>query len=126
IFQPTDAPANPVVTDQPVEVGVKFTTTENGKIIGLRFYKGAGNDGTHIGHLWNSAGIMLAQATFTNETISGWQQVSLSTPIAVTAGQVYTASYFSSLGKYGYTNNYFTTSVVNGPIRALANGESGG
>src|SRR6185503_20907810 len=32
IFQPTAEPATPVITDQPVEVGVKFTTTQNGQI----------------------------------------------------------------------------------------------
>ena len=126
IFQPTDAPVTPVITDQPGEVGVKFTTTQNGNIFGIRFYKGTGNDGTHIGHLWNSAGTLLAEATFTNETTLGWQQVLFSSPVAVSAGQIYTASYFSSSGKYGFTNSYFITSVVNGPVRALANGESGG
>jgi len=126
IFQPTDAPVNPVIIDQPVEVGVKFTTTKDGKILGLRFYKGAGNDGTHTGHLWNSTGTMIAEAVFINESASGWQQVLFSTPVAISAGQTYVASYYSSLGKYGFTNGYFVNSVVNGPIRALADGESGG
>jgi len=69
---------------------------------------------------------MLAEATFSNESASGWQQVLFAAPVSIVAGQVYTASYFSSLGKYGFTSSYFTTTVVNGPIRALADGESGG
>ena len=31
----------------------------------LRFYKGASNTGTHVGHLWTSTGALLATATFT-------------------------------------------------------------
>lgn len=126
IFQSTSIPVIPVTSGDPVEVGVKFKTTQSGKIFGIRFYKGIGNDGKHTGHLWNSAGTLIAEAAFTNETASGWQEVLFSSPVAITAGQIYTASYFSSLGKYGYTNSYFTTTVVSGPIRALADGESGG
>lgn len=126
IFHSSDAPTVTLITDQPVEVGVKFTTTQNGKILGIRFYKGAGNDGSHVGHLWNSSGTMLAEATFVGESTSGWQEVWFSTPVTINAGAVYIASYYSPLGKYSYTNSYFLNAVVNGPIRALSNGESGG
>ena len=32
---------------------MKFRSSTNGFITGLRFYKGAQNTGTHIGHLWS-------------------------------------------------------------------------
>ena len=108
-----------------IEVGVKFRVTEAGYIDGIRFYKKAGNTGIHIGHLWSSTGTKLAEATFTGETASGWQQVLFTTPVAVTAGTTYVASYFSSAGFYNVTRPYFTSAVVNGPLRALANGEDG-
>ncbi|MBL7740016.1 MAG: Ig-like domain-containing protein [Chitinophagaceae bacterium] len=126
IFEVTDVPDIPVTTDQPIELGVKFNSSVDGYILGIRFYKGDGNDGTHTGHLWNSSGTMLGEAVFVNETASGWQQVLFSSPVAINAGETYVASYFSSLGKYGYTNSYFTDAVVNGPLRALADGEDGG
>ena len=126
IFQPTDAPVVPLVLDQAIEVGTKFRTTQNGVITGFRFYKGAGNAGTHTGHLWNSAGTLLAEATFVNETASGWQQVLLTAPVAISTGNTYIVSYFSSTGNYAYTFSYFTSAVVNGPLRALADGEDGG
>src|SRR5688500_13121420 len=88
---------------QPIEVGVKFRVTQAGYITGLRFYKMAGNTGTHIGHLWSSTGTKLAEATFTGETASGWQQVTFTTPVAVTTGVTYVASYFSSAGNYSVT-----------------------
>jgi len=109
-----------------LEIGAKFSTNTNGFITALRFYKAAGNTGTHIGRLYNLSGTLLAQATFINETASGWQQVTLSSPVAVTAGSVYIVSYHSSAGFYSTTNNYFTSAIVNGPLRGLANGENGG
>ena len=39
-----------------VELGVKFQTSTAGKIVGIRFYKGPQNTGTHIGNLWSSTG----------------------------------------------------------------------
>ena len=37
-----------------VELGVKFRSDVAGYITGIRFYKGAGNTGTHVGHLWTT------------------------------------------------------------------------
>ena len=51
-----------------VELGVKFTTDVNGFITGIRFYKGTGNTGTHVGNLWSAGGALLATATFSAET----------------------------------------------------------
>ena len=64
---------------------MKFTSDVNGLIKGIRFYKGAANTGTHIGSLWIATGTLLAPATFTGETASGWQQVNFATPVAITA-----------------------------------------
>ena len=66
----------------PVELGVKFNSDVNGFINGIRFYKGAGNTGTHVGNLWTSTGTLLATAMFTNESPSGWQQVLFDAPVA--------------------------------------------
>jgi hypothetical protein len=63
-----------------------------------------------------------AQATFTGETTSGWQQVNFSTPVSIVAGQTYVAAYFSGSGFYSSTGNYFTVPVVNGPLTGLADG----
>jgi hypothetical protein len=67
---------------------------------------------------------MLAEATFTNETASGWQEVALSSVVAVSAGTTYIVSYHSP-SYFAITSGYFTSAVVNGPLRALANGEDG-
>jgi hypothetical protein len=110
-----------------VELGVKFRADVSGFITGLRFYKGPNNTGTHLGHLWTATGSLLATATFTGETASGWQQVSLASPVAVSANTTYVASYYAPNGHYSVDDNYFATAGVdNPPLHALANGVQGG
>lgn len=82
----------------PIEVGVKFRPDTPGQITALRFYKSTANTGTHVAHLWDSAGTLLASATFTNETPSGSQQVPLPAPVPVTANTLYVASYHTDAG----------------------------
>ena len=87
LFSPTSSPAIAAVNDpSSIEVGLKFQASSNGEITGLRFYKGPGNTGPHVADLWSSTGTLLATATFTNETASGWQQVNFAAPVATTAG----------------------------------------
>ena len=127
VFQPTDIPLVPLANDEAaIELGMRFRSTQNGFITGVRYYKGAGATGTHIGSLWNNAGTTrLAQATFINETASGWQQVLFSSPVAITAGVTYVVSYFSPSGDYAATKPYFTQNITNGPLIGLADGTDG-
>lgn len=122
-----DTPAIITVSDpNAVELGVKFRSDVNGTITGLRFYKSAENTGTHIGNLWTNDGVLLASATFSNETDSGWQQVDLSAPVAIAANTTYVASYHTTTGCYSADPAYFASSgFANSPLRALANGEDG-
>ncbi|MCW2876614.1 MAG: hypothetical protein JWQ95_714 [Sphaerisporangium sp.] len=110
----------------PVNVGAKWQATTTGEIRGIRFYKGAFNTGTHIGSLWTTGGQLLASATFTNETASGWQEVYFATPVPVSAGTTYIASTYVAAGHFPYTNQYFTTQYTNVPLLALADGAQGG
>ena len=101
LFSPTTTPGTVTEADPgAVDLGVKFQASTNGTIVGIRFYKGPQNTGTHIGDLWSSSGTLLASATFTNETASGWQQVNFSTPVSITAGTTYIASYEAPNGEY--------------------------
>ncbi len=109
-----------------VELGVKFNASSTGSVTGIRFYKAAANTGTHVGSLWSSTGTLLASATFTSESESGWQQVTFASPVAITAGTTYVAGYFAPNGHYSATSAAFSsTGVENGPLDALANGSSG-
>jgi hypothetical protein len=108
-----------------VELGVKFTSSQVGFITGIRFYKSAANTGTHIGNLWTSSGTLLASAVFTNESASGWQQVSFSSPVAISANTIYVASYYAPQGHFSDDNGFFSSAGVNNPpLQALANSVS--
>jgi hypothetical protein len=110
-----------------VEVGVKFRSDEAGFITGLRFYKTAGNGGTHVGRLWSAAGAELTSATFSGETASGWQQVSLDNPVAIDADTTYVASYHAPQGNYAAINGYFASGGFDSPpLHAIANGDPDG
>jgi hypothetical protein len=128
IWPATATPTTPSDSDtSAVTLGVKFKSDVNGTVTGIRFYKGSGNTGTHVANLWTSTGTKLATATFANETASGWQQVNFATPVSITAGTVYVASYFAPVGRYAGDGGYFATAGVdNGPLHALKDGVSGG
>ena len=109
-----------------VELGVRFTSDAAGYITGIRFYKGSTNTGTHIGNLWSNTGTLLATATFTNETASGWQQVTFASPVAISANTTYVASYNTTAGNYSYDQNYFTSQYNNPPLHGVQDGSSSG
>jgi hypothetical protein len=121
LFNPSDHPASEANDPNSVELGVEFQASATGTIAGMRFYKSPLDTGTHVADLWSATGTLLATATFTNETASGWQQVNFSQPVAITAGTTYVASYHTS-GNYSDTSGYFTTAHTNGELTALANG----
>ena len=126
IWSPTDAPVNAAEPDgSAVEVGVKFQADVDGYITGIRFYKGAGNTGTHTGNLWTNSGQLLGSAIFTSETATGWQQVDFDAPVFVSANVTYVASYHTTSGFYAQDAGYFITGVDNPPLRALADGVDG-
>ena len=108
IWKPSDTPGIASQNDtNAVEVGVKFRADADGYITGLRFYKGAANTGTHVGHLWTNGGAPLATAAFSAETASGWQEVALPSPVAITAGTIYVASYQTPRRRYSAESGVF-------------------
>ena len=109
------------------ELGVKFTSDVAGIVTGVRFWKGTLNTGVHTGELWSAGGLLLAAATFTNETASGWQQVNFSTPVTIAANTVYVVSYHTTASYIAYTPNALANfNINNGPLSALGNGVDGG
>src|SRR5262249_11638105 len=127
IWSPSAAPVTAADPDtSSTEVGVKFRSDVAGYVTAIRFYKGSTNTGTHVGSLWSGTGTLLAQATFTNETASGWQQVTFASPVAIQPNTTYVASYHAPNGRYAEDDNYFAGSgVSNGPLHALAAGVDG-
>src|SRR6201999_2582008 len=109
-----------------VELGVKFRSDVAGTVTGIRFYKAATNTGTHVGTLWNASGTQLAQANFSGESPSGWQQQKFTTPIQIQPNTTYVAGYLAPQGHYSVNGPTLATAVVNTPLQAEADGPSGG
>ncbi|MGZ4826046.1 MAG: DUF4082 domain-containing protein [Terriglobales bacterium] len=125
LFSSTAVPAVPYASAYwPVELGMMFTADRNGQITGVKFYKASNNTSSHVGSLWTSSGQLLAQATFTNESASGWQEVQFSTAVAITANTIYIVSYHTG-GAYSYDDGYFNVPVSNPPLSAVAGSGNG-
>jgi hypothetical protein len=79
-------PTTPSTNDaNAYELGVKFQSAVAGYVRGVRFYKGAGNTGTHTGSLWSSTGQLLGTGTFSNEGASGWQTLTFPRAVQIQA-----------------------------------------
>ncbi len=90
------------------ELGTKFRVNASGQITSIRFYKIPGDTTSpRVGNIWSLTGTLLASVTFASETASGWQVQDLPTPLTVTAGDIYTVS-FNTTVSFGYTFNGLT------------------
>jgi hypothetical protein len=101
-------------------LGAKFQADVAGSITGIRFYKAAANTGTHVGSLWSAGGNLLATGTFSGESASGWQTLTLATPVAISANTTYVASYTAPNGHYSVTSGAFSNPFDNPPLHALS------
>jgi hypothetical protein len=128
IWAATAVPGDTSIQDpSAVNLGVKFTSDVSGKVTGVRFYKGAGNTGTHVGALWSISGTLLGSVTFTGETASGWQQMNFASPISIAANTVYVVSYYAPSGHYAGDDVGFSGAAVDSPpLHALQDGANGG
>jgi hypothetical protein len=109
-----------------VTLGTRFRSAVNGYVTGVRFYKGPLNTGTHTGALWTNDGQLLATGTFTDETDTGWQTLTFSAPVPVTANTPYVVSYHAPNGQYAASPGFFANSYNHYPLTGLADGTGGG
>lgn len=126
LFRPSTTPTVASAGDTAsVTLGVKFSVDVPGRITALRFFKGPENAGPHTGALWRANGTRLADVTFNDEPATGWVVAQLSTPIEVTPGETYVASYRAPHGGYSVNAGQFGASgYVRGPLSVPANGGS--
>jgi hypothetical protein len=97
---------------------MSFTSLVPGTVTGIRFFKGTGNGGTHVGNLWTSSGIKLASGTFVGETASGWQTLTFTSPVSIQASTLYVVSYHAPQGRYPDNPNFFITPLIVAPLTA--------
>jgi hypothetical protein len=118
-FTDQNPPTKSENDDNPVELGIQFKSSVDGYLVGLKFFKTSGNTGIHTGELYFSSGVRIASEQFTNESAMGWQTLTFKTPILITAGTNYVASYLAPNGNYpSGGDNAFPKSVTTGPITA--------
>jgi len=127
IWATSTVPGTPADSDTAaVEVGGRFRADVAGQITAIKFYKGSGNGGTHVGHLWSATGSLLGTVTFSGETATGWQTATLATPVPISANTTYVVSYYAPTGRYAGDSGYFAAGGIdNGPLHALADGVDG-
>ena len=112
-------PANADSPDsRSVNVGLRFHSTVSGQILGVRFYKGPRNIGTHVGSLWSATGQLLESVTFTDEAPTGWQVASFAKPVDISPATTYEVSYLAPYGHYAYDDNYFKVARQSGDLIA--------
>jgi len=116
----------------PINFGVTFKSDVDGYIKGIKFYNpqfgnGTGND---VGKLWactspdcslSSGGTELASVTFPMDMSEGWQSANFSSPVHITPGTFYMATYYATAGRYKASPGYFSTDYHNAPLHALKN-----
>ena len=119
---PAGSAQNASVSGGGLSVGLQFQSSTAGSIVGVEFWKGSLNTGTHVADLWTSNGQLLASATFSNESSSGWQQVLFTTPVSINANTTYVVSYFTTASDVSYTGGALSSNVTNGSLTALKGG----
>ena len=70
-----------------VTLGVKFTSTQAGKITGIRYYRGQANAQGYTVALYDGYGKQLAFASIAQDTcaVPCWEQVNFPAPVAINA-----------------------------------------
>jgi hypothetical protein len=81
-----------VFKEGPHELGLKFSSSRDGQITRIRYFRVAEEQGSHVGHLWDSSRRELARVTFTNETALDWQEALFAEPVAIKANETYVVS----------------------------------
>lgn len=87
-------------------LGIKFRALVAGRVNGVRFYRHTASTVTSRSmHLWGPTGTSLATGTTSSETGAGWFTVTFGTPVNLTAGTIYTASFNNPTSMQYYALN---------------------
>jgi hypothetical protein len=116
----TQTPAQPNSTEpgpQDYELGMRFSSSVNGTITGIRYWRAASETGTHTGRIWSNTGTQLASVAFSGDTGSGWKTQVLAAPLAIAAGTTYVVS-VNAGAYYAFTPGGFSAAISNGGLTA--------
>lgn len=116
LFPDTMTPKTAAEPDhKAVELGIAFTPDSAGEVTALQYYQGPEARDVTDATLWSADGAVLAHASFTPSSTVGWRTIPLETPVPLTAGRTYVASYNAPKGDYSVSQDDLTTAKqVNG------------
>lgn len=118
-------PAHPAWDDPDgIQVATRFSVNSAGQATGVRFYKGAANNGAHTGYLWLDYSTKLAEVEFVDETEDGWQTALFAEPVALQPGVEYRVGVYSTAGHYAVDINGLKDPVSTGVFDIPAGGSS--
>jgi hypothetical protein len=129
----TEAADHGVTDPTDYELGTVFESSVAGQVTALRLWLGAvegANPGTITGHLWDGTGTVLATEVFTGLSV-GWNEVALSTPVAISAFTPYVVSANTNAGTTGTASyaagvdgslgvGYFGAGITSGALTATS------
>jgi hypothetical protein len=95
-----------------------MTTSAEGSVTKVRFYKDPIFAGAHTVYVWNSLGTVLAQQVFQNETASGWQELTLNTPVQIAANSTFSVGFSLTDGGFVY-NTGSIANQTSGPLTVV-------
>jgi len=100
------------------EVATQLSSTRNGTVKSLRFWRAPGESGNNTLRLWTDTGTQLAAGTFVDNgtSASGWQEVAIS-PVQIQAGTRYRVSVNTNTAQ-SKTNCGIGSGITSGPLTA--------
>lgn len=121
LFLSTDKPGT-LWEDNPVTLGMKFTTANPGVITALKFYKTDSRTGEYQLAVWDGSGVKLAMVPVST-TATGWIRVPVNISVG---GGSFTIGVYNPYGRYGFRNSVYprTKGQLTGNTGAFENGNA--
>ena len=124
IWEETEGVSQLTENLEPMTVGVRFKTTEPGRIAGIKFRSAVSYSREYTVTLWSNIGAKLGTVTFIVSGL-GWQSAYFAIPVAIAVDTLYVASLFMRSGFHLRTPNGYATAHVNGVIQGIADNDGG-
>src|ERR1700730_11254495 len=116
-------PHTAVVPDtRPCTIGVRFQSAQPGKILGIRFFRGASSRDGYAVKLFAANGSLLAAAKTWKDTwaVPCWEQVNFRSLVSLAANTSYVAAYYTQNGRYAADKFDLTNLRSAGPLTVPA------
>jgi hypothetical protein len=101
-----------------LEAGPRLQFAVNGQVTQLKYYKRSGDTATsHTLSFWDwDHSTLLATAATSGETASGWQTVTLSSPVSVSTGTNYAVSASIPASGEAFIANFYGPTLTNDQV----------